>query len=139
MWACEQDVAEINHVRNLANATDISDCAERAKNLRANEWCFSFFGGLILILHVTLDQKAAQRGEKIPENSCQTMERRKALFCDISIPGSTVQEATTARVLFSSPDYNIDDSKLPPQLFLKVCSVGFSLTQLIMKREDNNG
>ena len=132
-------MAEINHVRNLANATDISDCAERAKNLRANEWCFSFFGGLILILHVTLDQKAAQRGEKIPENSCQTMERRKALFCDISIPGSTVQEATTARVLFSSPDYNIDDSKLPPQLFLKVCSVGFSLTQLIMKREDNNG
>ena len=128
MWACEQDVAEINHVRNLANATDISNCAERAKNLRANEWCFSFFGGLILILHVTLDQKAAQRrprsrgcgGEKIPENSCQTMERRKALFCDISIPGSTVQEATTARVLFSSPDYNIDDLKLPPQLFLKV-------------------
>jgi len=48
------------------------------------------------------------------------MERRKALFCDISIPGSTVQEATTARVLFSSPDYNIDDLKLPPQLFLKV-------------------
>ena len=120
MWACEQDVAEINHVRNLANATDISNCAERAKNLRANEWCFSFFGGLILILHVTLDQKAAQRGEKKPENSCQTMERRKALFCDISIPGSTVQEATTARVLFSSPDYNIDDLKLPPQLFLKV-------------------
>ena len=120
LWACEQDVAEINHVRNLANATDISNCAERAKNLRANEWCFSFFGGLILILHVTLDQKAAQRGEKIPENSCQTMERRKALFCDNSIPGSTVQEATTARVLFSSPDYNIDDLKLPPQLFLKV-------------------
>ena len=66
LWACEQDVAEINHVRNLANATDISNCAERAKNLRANEWCFSFFGGLILILHVTLDQKAAQRGEKNP-------------------------------------------------------------------------
>ena len=104
MWACEQDVAEINHVRNLANATDISNRAERAKNLRTNEWCFSFFGGLILILHVTLDQKAAQRGQKIPGNSCQTMERRKALFCDISIPGSTVQEATTARVLFSSPD-----------------------------------
>ena len=57
------------------------------------------------------------------------MERRKTLFCDISIPGSTVQEATTARVLFSSPDYNIDDLKLPSQLFLKVQLV-FSLTQL---------
>ena len=28
-----------------------------------------------------------------------------------------MQEATTARVLFSSPDSDIDDLKLPPQLF----------------------
>jgi len=47
------------------------------------------------------------------------MENEEKLYFVISrFAGTTVQKATTARVLLSSPNYSkIHDLKLPPQLF----------------------
>lgn len=74
---------------------------------------------VLRLIKMAVSRQPRNGGEEVPGNSCQTMENEEKLYFVISrFAGTTVQKATTARVLLSSPNYSkIHDLKLPPQLF----------------------